>query len=90
MKKAELRNKLMAGEKLADIPLKEYRIPLVWQMYGHVWAEAYSEKEAIEKALHSPDIPLPDGVYVDDSLELDEDIDIEVSCILLEDEDEKD
>jgi len=87
----DLARALELSEKEAkeDGRLKEYRIPLLWQMYGHVWVEAHSEKEAIEKALHSPDIPLPDGVYVYDSLELDEDIDIEVSCILLEGEDEK-
>ena len=80
---------LSEKEEKEDGRLKEYRIPLLWQMYGHAWVEAHSEKEAIEKALHDPDIALPDGVYVDGSLELDEDIDIEVSGILLEEEDDQ-
>ena len=52
---------------------KEYRIPLVWQMYGHVNVEAESLEEAIEYAL-GPDCPLPDGDYVDDSVAVDEDL----------------
>lgn len=87
----ELANALELSQKeeKEDGRLKEYRIPLLWQMYGQVWVEAHSEKEAIEKALHDPDVALPDGVYVDGSLELDEDIDIEVSGILLEEEDDQ-
>ena len=52
---------------------KQYRIPLVWQMYGHVNVEAESLEEAIEYAL-GPDCPLPDGDYVDDSVAVDEDL----------------
>ena len=58
--------------------IKEYRVPVVWQMYGHIWVEARSKKEAIEKALHDPDYPLPEGNYVDDSLTLDDTVEIEV------------
>ena len=47
-----------------------YRIPLVWQMYGHCHVEANSLKDAIEIAL-GPDTPLPDGFYVDDSVAVD-------------------
>ncbi len=60
--------------------MKEYRIPLVWQMYGFVWVEAESKEEAIEIAL-GPDTPLPDGTYIDDSCEVDEQGEIETRPI---------
>lgn len=47
-----------------------YRIPLVWQMYGHCHIEANSLEEAINISL-GPDTPLPDGSYVDDSVTVD-------------------
>ena len=47
-----------------------YRIPLVWQMYGHCYVEANSLEDAIKIAL-GPDTPLPDGFYVDDSVAVD-------------------
>lgn len=47
-----------------------YRIPLVWQMYGHVNVTASSLEEAIEYAL-GPDCPLPDGYYLCDSVLVD-------------------
>ena len=47
-----------------------YRIPLIWQMYGHCCIDASSLEEAIEIAL-GPDTPLPDGSYVDDSVAVD-------------------
>lgn len=50
--------------------METYKIPLVWQMYGHCNIEANSLKEAIEIAL-GPDTPLPAGVYVDDSVAVD-------------------
>lgn len=51
--------------------MKSYRIPLVWQMYGHVNVEAGSLAEAIEYAL-GPECPLPEGNYVDDSVQVDD------------------
>jgi len=57
--------------------MNEYRIPLIWQEYGHVRVEANSEAEAIEKAL-GPNYPLPEGNYVDDSVQLDTDVEIEI------------
>lgn len=36
--------------------MSEYRIPLVWDVYGHVWVKADTEKEAIEIAL-GPECP---------------------------------
>ncbi len=47
-----------------------YRIPLVWQMFGHCDIDANSLEDAIEIAL-GPDTPLPDGSYVDDSVAVD-------------------
>ena len=40
-----------------------YRVPLVWQMYGHMDVEAKSLYEAIEYAL-GPECPLPEGSYL--------------------------
>ena len=48
-----------------------FRVPLVWQMYGHLDVEADSLQEAIEYAL-GPESPLPEGNYVDDSVAIDE------------------
>lgn len=47
-----------------------YRIPIIWQMYGHYHIQANSLEEAIKIAL-GPDTPLPDGQYVDDSVAVD-------------------
>ena len=47
-----------------------YRIPLVWQEYGHINVKAESVEEAIVYAL-GPECPLPEGSYVDDSVEVD-------------------
>lgn len=54
-----------------------YRVPLVWEMYGHVYVEAESEEEAVEIAL-GPDFPLPDdGECVDHSVMVDDFMEIE-------------
>ena len=50
---------------------KNYRIPLVWEMYGHVNVTAASLEKAVDYAL-GPDCPLPDGNYLDDSVTVDE------------------
>lgn len=65
-------------DEAEDGKIREYRIPLVWQMYGHVWVEAKSKKEAIEYAL-GPECPLPEGSYMDDSVTIDDGIEIEVN-----------
>ena len=51
--------------------MSSFRIPLVWQMYGHVDVEADTLDDAIEYAL-GPDCPLPEGEYVDDSIQVDD------------------
>ena len=40
--------------------MSSFRIPLVWQMYGHVDVEADTLDDAIEYAF-GPDCPLPEG-----------------------------
>lgn len=57
--------------------MNEYRIPLVWLEYGHIWVQAESETEAIEYAL-GPECPLPEGCYLEDSINLDTDAEIEI------------
>ena len=57
--------------------MKTYRIHLIWTMYGHVDVEAESEEQAIEIAL-GPDCPLPEGDYLDDSVQVDDLIGIEI------------
>ena len=51
--------------------MKTYRVHLLWSLYGHVDVEAESEEKAVEIAL-GPDCPLPEGEYVDDSVQVDE------------------
>ena len=53
-----------------------YRVPLVWQLYGHVHVTAETKEAAIEYAL-GPECPLPPGDYVTDSVAVDEDIEVE-------------
>lgn len=51
--------------------MSSFRIPLVWQMYGHVDVEADTMDDAIKYTL-GPDCPLPEGEYVDDSIQVDD------------------
>jgi len=51
--------------------MANFRIPLVWQMYGHVDVDAETLEEAIEYAM-GPECPLPEGSYVDDSVQVDD------------------
>jgi len=52
--------------------MRTFNIPLIWQEWGTVQVEAETLEEAKAKAL-GPDVPLPAGSYIDDSLEIDED-----------------
>lgn len=73
----DLAGALAEAEQEGYGKLKTYRIPLVWQMYGHVIIEAKTQQEAMDRAL-SPYFPLPDdGEYVDGSCEIDPDVPIE-------------
>ena len=51
--------------------MKTYRVHLIWSLYGHEDVEAESEEEAVENAL-GPDCPLPEGEYIEDSVQVDE------------------
>lgn len=51
----------------------KYRIPVSWEMYGHVEVEADSLEEAISIA-ESDETPLPDGDYINGSFEVDYEI----------------
>lgn len=53
---------------------KKYRIPVSWQMYGHVEVTADNLEDAIAKVkLESDETPLPEGSYVETSFEVDHD-----------------
>ena len=44
-------------------------------MYGHIDVEAESQEQAIDIAL-GPECPLPEGEYLDESVQVDRDLDI--------------
>jgi hypothetical protein len=54
---------------------KTYTIPVIWQSYGRMKIEADSLEEAKNIAIN--EAPLPEGNYIDDSIELDEESIIE-------------
>ena len=51
--------------------MKTWKIPVIWQEYGVMHIEAECLEKAKELAL-SNEAPLPDGYYVDSSMELDD------------------
>lgn len=52
--------------------IKQYQIPVLWQMCGKISVKANSLEEAIDKTLR--EAPLPkDQWYIDDSLIIDND-----------------
>ena len=55
--------------------MPEFRVPLVWQVYGRVNVTADTKEDAIAYAL-GPECPLPQGAYVDDSVMVDEDLEV--------------
>ena len=56
--------------------MPEFRVPLVWQVYGHINVTADTKEDAIAYAL-VPECALPQGDYVDDSVMVDEDLEVE-------------
>ena len=54
---------------------KTYRIPLAWTVLGTVDVEAETEEQAIELAM-GPEVPLPPGEFLEDSLEVDGEVKI--------------
>ena len=53
--------------------MKLYKIPVMWQMYGYMDIEAETLDEARNEAYHFLRT-LPEGNYVEDSFEVDEDV----------------
>ena len=54
---------------------KEYKVPVSWQMYGHITVKADTQVHAAEIAESDMGIGLPDnGSYVEGSWEVDWDI----------------
>lgn len=68
--------------KNVEVPeLREYSIPVVWNMWGKMKIKAHSEEEARE-IVFAPETPLPEnGGYLDDSIEIDEEGEIESRII---------
>lgn len=58
--------------------MKTFKIPVSWEMYGYIEIEADSAEEAIEifdqKESSMTSYNLPNGFYVDDSFQREEDI----------------
>ncbi len=54
--------------------MREYQIPVTWQVYGKISVTAESLGEAVEIAREDDSIPLPDGDYIEDSWEVDEEL----------------
>ena len=50
--------------------MKKWSVSMVWTMYGNIVVDAETEEEAVAYAL-GPDCPLPDGIYLDESAEVD-------------------
>ena len=59
------------------IAMPTYRIPLTWEVYGRVTVTAPTLEAAIEYAL-GPVCPLPEGNYVDDSIRVDDLVNVEM------------
>jgi len=58
--------------------MREWRIPVTWEMYGIVYVEADTLEEAMDKAYDS-EIP-DDGEYLDGSWEVESDVDLVREC----------
>ena len=67
--------------KSVEKTMKEYKIPVNWQLFGYVTVEAEDAETALEKALNferfGEGFPLPDnGEYMDGSFEIEQDMDL--------------
>jgi len=47
--------------------MKTFKVSVEWALCGIVKVEAETIEEAIEKIENDPDVPLPDGNYLDGS-----------------------
>lgn len=59
----------------------KFKVALTWEEYGVVEVEAEDLKTAMKKACEDPDIPLPEGNYVEESVCADK----QMSKVLTED-----
>lgn len=50
----------------------KFKVPVTWKMYGYMYVEAETKEDAVKEA-YSWETPLPQGNYLDDSFEVDED-----------------
>jgi hypothetical protein len=53
--------------------MQQFIIPLTWEMYGKIRVDAETLEDAIEYVL-GPECPLPEGGYVDESVQVDYDL----------------
>lgn len=59
--------------------MKQYRVPVFWEMYGSLIVEANSEEEALAVAEKEAETcALPEGNYVDESFKIDYDAGVEL------------
>ena len=50
-----------------------FKVPVIWEMMGYLQVEADSPEDAVQKAKEMAlTCPLPDGEYLNDSFEVDE------------------
>ena len=60
------------AQEIEKTDMKDYKIPVSWQMYGSVWVKAKNIHDAAAIAEQDPDIGLPtNGTYVEASWEVD-------------------
>lgn len=53
--------------------MAQFKIGVTWQMYGKLVIDANSFEEALDKAQNEP---LPEGTYLDDSFEVEQDVEL--------------
>jgi hypothetical protein len=66
-----------------ELKMPKFKVAVSWEMYGVVEVEAESVEDAILIVNMDNDIPLPDGDYVDDSFQANEDVTIEMNDMKL-------
>ena len=53
--------------------MAQFKIGVAWQMFGKLVIDADSFEEALNKAQNEP---LPEGTYVEDSFEVEQDVEL--------------
>lgn len=53
--------------------MAQFKIGVAWQMFGRLVIDADSFEEALNKAQNEP---LPEGTYVEDSFEVEQDVEL--------------